>query len=138
MHSVRVQSSPAVRRCGIGKVVVAPAERPEPGLPDFSWYVIPKPYKSTKCTQNVPNGHELSQMSLKYSKWPSNILTISNLRPYKIFPNWDFWFENKPSGNPGLNSVPDWTAAWFQSLPNVERKWRLCTRFAYYIGIIKQ
>jgi hypothetical protein len=21
-------------------------------------------------------------------------------RPYKIYPNWDFWFENKPSGNP--------------------------------------
>jgi hypothetical protein len=20
----------------------------------------------------------------------------------KIYPNWDFWFENKPSGNPGL------------------------------------
>jgi hypothetical protein len=23
-----------------------------------------------------------------------------NLRPSKIYPNWDFWFENKPSGNP--------------------------------------
>jgi hypothetical protein len=21
-------------------------------------------------------------------------------RPYKIYPNWDFWFENVPSGNP--------------------------------------
>jgi hypothetical protein len=21
--------------------------------------------------------------------------------PSKIYPNWDFWFENKPSGNPG-------------------------------------
>jgi hypothetical protein len=20
--------------------------------------------------------------------------------PCKMFPNWDFWFENKPSGNP--------------------------------------
>jgi hypothetical protein len=67
--------------------------------------VIPKPEKSTKCTQNVPNGHKLSQVSLKYSKWPSNILTISNLRPYKIFPNWDFWFENKPSGNPAATLV---------------------------------
>jgi hypothetical protein len=25
---------------------------------------------------------------------------FSNLRPSKIDPNWDFWFENKPSGNP--------------------------------------
>jgi hypothetical protein len=22
-------------------------------------------------------------------------------RPFKIYPNWDFWFENNPSGNPG-------------------------------------
>jgi hypothetical protein len=25
-------------------------------------------------------------------------------RPSKIYPNWDFWFENKPSGNPGMGS----------------------------------
>jgi hypothetical protein len=24
-----------------------------------------------------------------------------NKRPFKIYPNLDFWFENKPSGNPG-------------------------------------
>jgi hypothetical protein len=29
---------------------------------------------------------------------------LSILRPSKIDPNWDFWFENKPSGNPGLNA----------------------------------
>jgi hypothetical protein len=40
------------------------------GVPDFSWYVIPKTEKGTKATQKVPN-----------------------------YPNWDFWFENKPSGN---------------------------------------
>jgi uncharacterized protein YdaU (DUF1376 family) len=27
--------------------------------------------------------------------------TFSNLRPSKIDANLDFWFENKPSGNPG-------------------------------------
>jgi hypothetical protein len=27
-------------------------------------------------------------------------INISNLRPSKIYSNWDFWFENKPSGNP--------------------------------------
>jgi hypothetical protein len=26
--------------------------------------------------------------------------TFYNLRPSKIYPNWDFWFENKTSGNP--------------------------------------
>jgi hypothetical protein len=41
-----------------------------PGLPDFCWYVIPKAEKCTKSTQNVPNGHKISQMCLKYSKWP--------------------------------------------------------------------
>jgi hypothetical protein len=29
-----------------------------------------------------------------------NTSTISNLRPSKIYPNWDFWFDNKPSGSP--------------------------------------
>jgi hypothetical protein len=29
-------------------------------------------------------------------------MAFSNLRPYKIYPNWDFWFENKPSDNPGV------------------------------------
>jgi hypothetical protein len=27
-------------------------------------------YVPTKRTQNVPNGHKISQMSVKYSKWP--------------------------------------------------------------------
>jgi hypothetical protein len=43
----------------------------QPGLPDFYWYMIPKPgkvyqmnTKCTKCTQNVPNGHKISQMDI--------------------------------------------------------------------------
>jgi hypothetical protein len=41
-------------------------------------------------------------MDIKYT----NILhkipipTFSIARPYKIYPNWDFWFENKSSGIP--------------------------------------
>jgi hypothetical protein len=31
------------------------------GLPDFSWYMIPKPEKCTKGTQTIPNGHKISQ-----------------------------------------------------------------------------
>jgi hypothetical protein len=61
------------------------------GLPDFSWYMIPTLEKCTKWTQYVPNGHKISQMSIKYKKWPKNISTFSNLRPSKIYPNWDFW-----------------------------------------------
>jgi hypothetical protein len=30
-----------------------------------------------------------------------NIQSSSLARPSKIYPNFDFWFENKPSGNPG-------------------------------------
>jgi hypothetical protein len=27
--------------------------------------------------------------------------TFSIARPFKVYPIWDFWFENIPSGNPG-------------------------------------
>jgi hypothetical protein len=74
-------------------------------LPDFSWYLVPKPEKCTKSTQNVPNVLKLFQMSLKYSKCPLNIPIFSNLRPSKIYSNWDFWFENKPSGNPAAQQI---------------------------------
>jgi hypothetical protein len=31
------------------------------------------------------------------------ITTFSIPRPSKIYPNWDFGFENKPSGNPDVD-----------------------------------
>jgi hypothetical protein len=37
---------------------------------------------------NISNGRKIYQYCL------------CNLRPSKIYPNWDFWFENIPSGNP--------------------------------------
>jgi hypothetical protein len=40
----------------------------EAGLPDFSWYIIPKPEKMYQ----IPS-HKISQMSAKYSKCPQNI-----------------------------------------------------------------
>jgi hypothetical protein len=49
---------------------------------------------NTKCT----NVRKILLMAI-------NITTFSNLRPTKIYPNWDFWFEKKPSGNPGLTSA---------------------------------
>jgi hypothetical protein len=36
----------------------------------------------------------------KLTKLPQNIPTSSIVRPSKIYPNWNFWFENIPSGNP--------------------------------------
>jgi hypothetical protein len=56
---------------------------------------------NTKCTKwsyNIPNVCKGFQMAIKY------ISTFSNLRPSKIYPNWDFWFVKKPSGNPGFEA----------------------------------
>jgi hypothetical protein len=35
--------------------------------------------------------------------------TSFNLRPSNIYPHWDFWFENKPSGNPATHIYTDLT-----------------------------
>jgi hypothetical protein len=43
--------------------------------------------KYPKSRESIPNGHEM------YKHFPIYV------RPSKINPNWDFWFENKPSGN---------------------------------------
>jgi hypothetical protein len=64
----------------------------EAGVPDFSWY-------------NIPNDHKIYQMTIKFTKFPQTIQncgkidktaitympTSSITRPYKIYPNWDFW-----------------------------------------------
>jgi hypothetical protein len=39
-------------------------------------------------------------MAIKYSH-------SSHLWPSKIYPKWDFWFENKPSGNPAVKASND-------------------------------
>jgi hypothetical protein len=46
----------------------------------------------TKCPYNITK--------VKWTKCPWNIPSSSNARPSKIYPNLDFGFENKPSGNP--------------------------------------
>jgi hypothetical protein len=38
-------------------------------------------------------------MNTKCTKLTQNVPTFSNLRPSKIYPNWDFCFEKKLSGN---------------------------------------
>jgi hypothetical protein len=50
--------------------------RPDPfsavsaGLPDFSRDKIPKWEKCAKQQTNIPNGHKIYQMAIKYTKWP--------------------------------------------------------------------
>jgi hypothetical protein len=43
-------------------------------------------------------------MAVKYTKCPLKIPTSSTARPSKNYPNYDFWSENIPSGNPGFIS----------------------------------
>jgi hypothetical protein len=50
----------------------------------------------TKAVENVPDCHKIYQMAIEYTKWPN----FSVSKPSKIYPNWDFWFENIASGNP--------------------------------------
>jgi hypothetical protein len=59
--------------------------------------------------KNVPNAHKIYQIAINYTekpKWPQNMPASSISRPFKIYPNWYFWFENMPSGNPGWS---EWT-----------------------------
>jgi hypothetical protein len=43
---------------------------------------------------------------VNYYKWPEYI-TFSLPRSCKIYPNWDFWSEKKPSGNPSPTAQGD-------------------------------
>jgi hypothetical protein len=51
-------------------------------------------------------------LPIKYTKWPNlfptDIKYTKNYPfqgPFKIYPNWNYWYENKPSGNPGTVSL---------------------------------
>jgi hypothetical protein len=41
-------------------------------------------------------------MIVKLTKWSLNLPTFSIARPSKIYPNFDFSFDKKPSGNPAV------------------------------------
>jgi hypothetical protein len=72
----------------------------QPELPDISLHNIPK---RGEIYTTLPNGLEIYQMTVKYSKLPLNMPIVSILRPSKIYPNLNFWSENKPSGNPAAS-----------------------------------
>jgi hypothetical protein len=57
-------------------------------------FFLPQHTKTVKIipnNKNIPNGHKND--SIFHSKALQN------------YPNWDFWFENKPSGNPGSSAT---------------------------------
>jgi hypothetical protein len=79
------------------------------GLPDFYPRNIPKreiytkmTTKYTKWPYNIRNGCKMDQMAI-------NLPTYFIARHSKIYPNWDFWFESIPSGNPAQNLDPTLT-----------------------------
>jgi hypothetical protein len=87
------QSSKSPNRCTIAQIWLPWLGT---GLPDFSWYMIPKLEKCIIWTQNVPNVHKIHI--------PNGHKTYQNfpIQTLQVYQNWDFWLENKPSGNPWL------------------------------------
>jgi hypothetical protein len=78
-----------------------------------------KPKKRTKSTQNVSNGHKISQLAIRY---------IYKGCPSKIYPNWNFWLENKPSVIPDLLAhaiASDFSVSW--QFSQIEANSRLLT-----------
>jgi hypothetical protein len=59
-------------------------------------------YQHLQRTKNVPNDNKICEMVTKYT----NQHMYSMARPSKIYPNYDFWFQNIPSGNPGIHGFP--------------------------------
>jgi hypothetical protein len=52
--------------------------------------------------------HQKSKMTIKFTKWVLNIPSRHKMyrqSPSKIYPNWDFWYANKPPGNPAFQSI---------------------------------
>jgi hypothetical protein len=66
-----------------------------------------------KIGTNIPNDHKQYQRAINYTKWPKNIPNghkefqhLLFKGPPKFTQIWNFWFENKPSGNPVLHTFP--------------------------------
>jgi hypothetical protein len=93
------------------------------GLPDFS---LSKHTKMGKIYQRTTKYTKrtyvctLYQFALKCAKWSQNIQTVSSQRPSKIYPNRDFWFENKPSGKPGRKPQKTSVTLWAISIPEIQ------------------
>jgi hypothetical protein len=51
-------------------------------------------------TTTLPNGHKIYQNDRKIFQMAIKYTSIFRSKVLQIYPNWDFWFENKPSGNP--------------------------------------
>jgi hypothetical protein len=97
---------------------------------------------ATKYTKWPQNMYTIWPQNM-YTKWPQNIPNIQKVQqsissiasPSKIYPNYDFWFETMPSGNPGFNSAkPNFflkAALWSSSLAILHSTFILYTLFVF-------
>jgi hypothetical protein len=78
----------------------------------------------SKTGENIPNDHTLYQIPIKYKyqmagKFDQMAIKYTKYtiaRPSKIYPNWDFWFETIPSGNPAARQeFEGGNFLWFDS-----------------------
>jgi hypothetical protein len=82
---------------------------------------LAKLYQSGEICQiatKLPNCHQICQMAVIFSKWPSNLFHSKALQ------NWNFLFENIPSVNPDL--IFGCTATEFRCCVNGPSKSQLC------------
>jgi hypothetical protein len=94
------------------------------GLPDFSWYNIPKREKYTKWSQNIPKGHKIYQKATKYTKWPQNMYTKGH-KIYQVAAKYTKWPQNIPNGHKIYQMAIKYTK-WPQNIPNGRK---ICQHF---------
>jgi hypothetical protein len=67
--------------------------------------------RDTKNRKNLPNQHQMCQMITHFPKKFQMfikyiyIFQYKYVRPTKVYPKWDFLFENKSSGNPATHKT---------------------------------
>jgi hypothetical protein len=77
--------------------------------------------------KNIPSDHKLYQIAIKYTTWPKTVPSGHKIfqhfpfqRTSQMYPIWDFWYENEPSGSPAFRRVigreRGWHADWTLSL----------------------
>jgi hypothetical protein len=77
-----------------GQFVIVRLASRDAGLPGLPWHKIPKWGKLYQITTKLLNDHKIYQWAVIYSKMAKEYTTFSIPRPSKIYPNWDFWFDN--------------------------------------------
>jgi hypothetical protein len=60
------------------------------GLPDFYWYNIPKQENVYQTTKNIPIGHEVDQIAVKYSKMTLKYTNIFHSKGLQTIPKFGF------------------------------------------------